>query len=239
MRLHLGQAVSKSSGIPEYHSYDEVALEYYDTKLHPTCADFRVACRIFLEQLFKAEKPQGRMADVGCGKSLLSEFVDQNLVLVDASAKMLSQNAGPSEKRLTNIEVKNFGVAEFDWIFAILADPFNSITAWKNIGLALKENGRCVFVVPSYKWVSSFRVKAPDERSGFAHFVKGDNSSVYLPSAIYPQFEQESLIAAAGLYATNVANVSVGDLPVVRSPKISEFLTAPNALIDVYRVQKH
>jgi hypothetical protein len=233
-----GPAAFKSSETLKMGSYDDVASEYYDAELHPTCADFRAASRVFLQTFFSKEKPQGRIADVGCGLSLLNGFVHENLVLVDSSIRMLRRNVGPAEKRLVNVEEKGFGSSEFDWVFAILADPFNSIPAWKNIREALRERGRGVFIVPSYCWVSKFRSRVPEERPRLARFVRADKSSVFLPSIVYSRAEQSALIESGGMLLTDFEQVFVRELSQISSFKISEFLLENDAILDVYCVEK-
>jgi SAM-dependent methyltransferase len=238
MKSLLGQVESKYLKIPELSSYDSVASEYYDAKLHPTCADFRVASGNCLRRVFASEKPRGRLADIGCGLSLVNELVSDNLVLIDKSEEMLAQNIGPAEKRLIDVEAENFGNLEFDWIFAILADPYNTPAAWKNIGAALKKGGECLFVVPSYRWTKVFRSRVADERDGFARFVRSDSSIVYLSSIVRPHEMQASLITSAGLHLTSVSHVTMSDMPYIQSPKVSEYLTAHDPLIDIYHVKK-
>ncbi|MFK4540372.1 SAM-dependent methyltransferase [Bradyrhizobium ottawaense] len=215
-----------------------MALEYYNPDLHPTCADFRVASRLFLESFFGEHKPTGRIADVGCGLSIVRDFVDRNLVLIDSSAQMLAKNLGSVEKRLLNVEEQSFGDAEFDWVFAILADPFNSIAVWRNIRSALKDGGRCIFVVPSYRWALNFRAHSSDERKGFACFRKADNSFVYLRSTILSPADQVELIEFAGLRFVNAVHVLMGELPEIKSPKISDALSKDQPLLDVYQAEK-
>lgn len=234
MKSLLGRAAFKSSGTLDVGSYEDVALEYYDAKLHPTCADFGIASRVFLQRLFREQSPRGRIADVGCGRSLLTEFVTKNLVLVDASPRMLAQNSESAEKRLVDLEKQSFAESEFDWIFAVLADPFNSAASWTNIRSALAEGGRCVFIVPSYHWASKFRGRVEEEMAGFARFVKSDNSSVFLPSMVYPEEQQIALIESIGMELTDFQQVFVSELQRINSPKISGFLAANDALLDVY-----
>ena len=116
----------KSSGLANRRTYDSVAGEYYDERLHPTCADFRSASRIYLARLFDELKPTGRIADIGCGRSLVAEFQQQNLVLIDESSEMLRQNVPFLESRCINVEREPIGASEFDWIFAVLGDPYNT-----------------------------------------------------------------------------------------------------------------
>jgi SAM-dependent methyltransferase len=238
MKSLLGRAAFKSSGILEIGSYEEVALEYYNAALHPTCADFRSASRIVLQRLFSRDAPQGRIADVGCGLSLLSEFVTENLVLIDASSKMLAQNSRNIEKRLVNVEERSFAQSEFDWVFGILADPYNSAQAWNNLSSALKVGGSCLFVVPSYRWASKFRSSVLEEQPGFAHFVKADNSSIFLPSIVYPQAEQFALIESVRMRVSNFEQIFVRELTNISSPKISKVLAADDPILDVYFTDK-
>ena len=229
-----GRVAFKSSETLEVGSYEDVALEYYDARLHPTCADFRAASRLFLEKLFREQNPGGRIADIGCGRSLLSEFVSDHLVLVDGSPRMLAQNLGVAEKRLANLEKSSFAQSEFDWIFAILADPFNSKAAWANISSALKRGGRCVFIVPSYQWVSKFRSSVEDERTGFARFLRENDAPIFLPSMVYPPQQQAALIESVGMRVTSFQQVFARELQQISSPKISGVLASDDALLDVY-----
>ncbi len=239
MKSPLGLAAYKSIGIHRGDApYDVVASEYYDERLHPTCADFRTASRFYLQRLFKLESPRGRIADVGCGRSLLTEFVLSDLVLVDESTRMLLQNGSDFQNRLANVEMESFGVEEFDWIFAILADPYNTLKAWKHIRESMKPGGRCVFVVPSITWATNFRKKHSEERNGLARFVLSDGRSVYLRSLILSASDQRDLITSVGLKLVGLQHVLAGDLPTIRSAKISEYLSAADAVLDVYRAEK-
>jgi SAM-dependent methyltransferase len=234
MNSLLGRAAFRSSGTLEVGSYEDVAPEYYNARLHPTCADFRAASRLFLEKLFREQNPRGWVADIGCGRSLVSEFVSDHLVLVDASPRMLAQNVGVAEKRLVDLEKSSFAQSEFDWIFAVLADPFNSKAAWANISSALNHGGRCVFIVPSYQWVSKFRSRVEEEKAGFARFVREDNAPIFLPSTVYPPQQQAALIESVGMRVTSFQQVFARELQQISSPKISRILAPDDALLDVY-----
>jgi hypothetical protein len=233
-----GLAVSRSSGIRERASYEDVAAEYYDERRHPTCADFREASRWYLKRVFELERPNGRLADIGCGLSLISEFTSDNLVLIDEARAMLEMNSHHPEKRKVNIVEMPFGSSEFDWIFAILADPYNEIGAWANIAKGLKQRGECVFMVPSFCWASKFRTSSKNELPGKARFDLFSGASLFLPSNILLPEDQEVLISAAGLESYRLDHVHVGDLAKIRSAKISSVLSDDDALLDVYRVRK-
>jgi SAM-dependent methyltransferase len=237
LKLRHGRGL-RSSEISEESSYDSVAAEYYDEKLHPTCADFRSASYIYLKKFFDLVKPAGRFADIGCGRSLLAAFQSHNLVLIDKSNQMVGQNAPSYEKRLLNVEQESFGEGEFDWIFAVLGDPYNSSKAWQNIYRALKVGGQCVFILPSICWAEKFRSRDNEERPNFARFVTSNGSTVFLRSLVVNPDQQKKMIADAGLSLVAIEHVLVGDLPFVRSPKISEFLAADQELLDIYRAEK-
>ena len=238
MKSLLGRAAFRSTETPRVGSYEDVASEYYDERLHPTCADFRDASKRFLLDFVQRERPEGRIADVGCGLSLLSEVLPSKPVLVDSSVQMLNRNGSAAEKRLVDVELSSFGDAEFDWIFAILADPYNSRPAWLNIARALKVGGRCLLIVPSHRWASQFRNGVADERIGYARFDRGDSSAVLLPSKVYSQVEQVSLLHSVGMRVIDCGHVYVREIPNVRSRKISEFLDRDDPLLDCYYAER-
>jgi SAM-dependent methyltransferase len=239
VKLRPGLAESRFIEIPDPATYDVVAKEYYDPILHPTCADFRCASLHYLQGEFQAPMLLGRVADVGCGESLLARFLsEKNLVLIDESSEMLNRNREGYEKRQIDVISSEIGVSEFDRIYAILGDPFNFVSSWRNIRTALKSQGQCFFVVPSYLWVTKFRECAPEEREGFARFDLADGKTTYLPSFVFSEADQLAIIEQAGLKMLAIDHVYVRDLPKVRSAKISGYLAATDALLDIYRVEK-
>jgi hypothetical protein len=238
MKLLRGLAVSRSSEIRERVSYGFVAAEYYNEQFHPTCADFREASRAYLKKIFEFERPVGRLADVGCGRSLISELTLENLVLIDEARAMLDLNLDCGEKRRVDIVETSFGDAEFDWIFAVLADPYNEMGAWTNIAKALRTQGQCVFIVPSYCWASKFRASSKKEISGKARFDLFSGESLFLPSTVLSPAQQEALISSSGLCVDRLDHAYVRDLNEIKSAKISNFLGQDDPMLDVYRVHK-
>ncbi|MDI4233413.1 class I SAM-dependent methyltransferase [Bradyrhizobium sp. Arg237L] len=226
----------KSSEAADPLTYDLVAREYYDESLHPTCADFRLASCIYLSSLFAKLSPKGRVADLGCGRSLIANFQTDHLVLIDESVAMLDQNPSTFERRKLDINREPFGSSEFDWIFAVLGDPYNSPAAWRNIRDALKSEGQCVFVVPSSEWARKFRAESADERPDLARFVTSRGDVVFLRSLIFEPEDQSRMISSVGLTLASFEQVKVRELPYVRSPKIFDVLSADQSLLDVYRV---
>ncbi|OJY00776.1 MAG: hypothetical protein BGP04_25085 [Rhizobiales bacterium 62-17] len=215
-----------------------VGAEYYDDQLHPTCADFRAASQVFLKKIFELNAPKGRIADIGCGRSLVREFAGDSLVLIDESASMLNLNIGHNEKRRINVINAPFGNTEFDWIFAVLGDPYNDIKAWRHIAGALKPSGRCVFIVPSYLWAVKFRKSTDEEVVGKARFDLSSGESLFLPSTILPFDQQTAMISSVGMLMECFDHVYVSDLPQIRSKKISEVLKDDDEVLDIYIAQK-
>lgn len=244
MQSHRGQGVSEYLKTHDEPSYSLVASEYYDPNLHPTCADFREASKKFVEDLLVSDKVQGRIADIGCGWSLLATLLrpaspDIELVLIDDSDEMLARNiCTPVETRRANVQMAPFGDAEFDWIFAILGDPYNTLRTWKNIRKALRRGGRCIFIVPSFAWAQAFRTRSDRERRGFARFVMSTGREVYLPSLILPPSEQKSLIEEAGLHVDSMSHVPASCILKIRSPKIAKILSPDEPILDVYMTKK-
>ena len=222
----------------EYDSYDAVASEYYDALLHPTCADFRAAATSYVAKLVAREKPVGKIADIGAGLSILQEFFDSKLVIVDLSIKMLGKNKSEIEKRAIDITKNSFGIDEFHWIFAMLGDPYNVDAAWRNISRAMRVGGQCVFCVPSLTWMRKFRLSNNIERENYARFDLSDGSVAFLRSIILSAEEQRSLGESVGLTLWATDHVIVGDLTDVRSPKISEYLSRDEPILDIYRFKK-
>ncbi|MGM5026907.1 class I SAM-dependent methyltransferase [Tardiphaga sp. 862_B3_N4_1] len=229
---------SRSLETSDGGTYEAVASEYYDECAHPTCADFRAASALYLTRLFDLELPTGRVADIGCGRSLLVDFNVRDLVLVDKSRGMLLHNSTSYEQRALDVERQEFGEREFDWIFAILGDPYNSPSAWGNIARALKAGAQCVFIVPALQWAQKFRSVEDKERVGFARFLTLNGDTVFLPSLIVDLDSQIEMISAVGLSLDAVDHVSVGQLPAIKSDKISGVLMESDHLLDVYRVRK-
>lgn len=178
------------------------------------------------------------MADIGCGRSLVREFATDNLALIDESESMLDLNFGHNDKRRINVVNSPFGSAEFDWVFAVLGDPYNEIGAWRHIAKALKPSGACVFIVPSYVWASKFRKSSNKEVVGKARFDLSTGESILLPSTVLSSDKQQTMISNVGLAMKRLDHVYVRDLPRVRSKKISQILNEDDEILDAYVIKK-
>jgi SAM-dependent methyltransferase len=163
---------------------------------------------------------------------------------VDESEAMLDWNKIDQKPRddfqvcISDIEAGPFGLEEFDWIFAVLADPYNTEQAWENISRALRAGGECVFIVPSFAWRDKFRARSAEERAGHARFLTKKGLEVFLPSIILDEVHQEAIVKQSGLVLDRIDHVRIRDMPKIRSPKISNFLEADDPIVDIYRTKK-
>src|ERR1700735_627719 len=117
-------------------TYEEIALEYYDVRRHPTCANFREATRIALRRFigrFGSEKQT--ICEVGAGRSILVEELTrfhlhaEKILLIDSSPSMLKYSERFREKRIsrsegdaTQLHLKSRSV---EILVSSLGDPYN------------------------------------------------------------------------------------------------------------------
>jgi SAM-dependent methyltransferase len=229
-------------------TYEAVAAEYYDEALHPTCADFRLACRIYLNRLLQIRSLRGKIADVGSGRSLLAEelLVDRRaegveLVLLDSSRMMLAYNRDhrlPFQARVVDVEREPFGSAEFDWAFCILGDPYNTAGTWRHVGQALRPGATCILIVPSLIWAMKFRSNQPEELPNAACFVTRLGTPIYLPSFIYDAAGQAALLSQGELQVCGHSTINLREMPSVSSPKIRQYLEPDDPVLDIYEAKR-
>jgi SAM-dependent methyltransferase len=200
-------------------SYEQVAIEYYDAKQHPTCLNFRQASQILCDRLIPTV-PAGRSCEVGAGDSLLAELFwrrtqDVNgLLLTDSSPRMLEYSRR-WELRHAVLEVALASQlpvpdASLHLLCASLADPYDDDRFWKEAERVLTPGGQCVVTSPSATWVNRFRVRGLPRDA--AEFELRDGSSVYLPSHVRPAAEERLLIERHGLRVLEEAEVDIGAL---------------------------
>ena len=199
-------------------TYEEIALEYYDSIRHPTCANFREASGYLLNEWLKQIHINGLLCEVGPGKSLLAELLDaQNivfdrLILIDSSLSMLAySNQWPNKgKHLILGDALKIPIASksIELLVSSLGDPYNEYNDckfWKEVYRVLKPGGISFFTTPSYEWVSKFRSEGD---MTIAEFELSDGRSAWVPSWIYPENKQLEIIMNNGLLVKEVAQVS-------------------------------
>lgn len=221
-------------------SYSDIASEYYDEALHPTCANFRQLSLRFLNRLLKRDEllsasSSQSILETGAGLSVfagstLSEIVLENkLVLQDRSSEMLahsqSANVEPADYLVCDARQIPAQENEFDLIVSSLADPYNDSQLWDEISRVIKPGGSWVLTTPSIDWAGQFREK---EELKFAEFLRADGQLFSVPSFTYPVDQMIKFVEAhgariqeyCGMRTSSVAgNVSeklnVGNNPVV------------------------
>lgn len=207
-------------------SYDAIAREYYDAKLHPTCANFNDASSQLLARLVPAVDP-GRACEVGAGRSSLASIFAQRgaalsgLRVSDASVAML-EHAAPWRRKGVQLIVapaQELPIADhsLDVVVASLLDPYDDERSWQEFRRVLAPGGVCIVTAPSWTWASRYR---PAGARHDAIFELANGEVVNVPSMIRPSTEQRSLLMAAGFALHMEDEVRLCDLREPVSPKL-------------------
>ena len=221
-------------------SYSDIASEYYDEALHPTCANFRQLSLRYLNKLLERGEPftassSQSILETGAGLSVFAGLIsseialNNKLVLQDRSCEMLAHslnaNVGPAEYIVCDARQIPVQENEFDLIVSSLADPYNDSHLWGEISRVIKPGGSWILTTPSIDWAGQFREK---EELKFAEFLRADGQIFSVPSFTYSVGQMINSVEAhgariqeyCGMTTSSVAgNVSeklnVGNNPVV------------------------
>jgi SAM-dependent methyltransferase len=207
-------------------TYSDVALEYYNAGLHPTCANFREASQYFLAPWFvKLIQIRSRVLETGAGHSIVSDWLHDSgkrvsiFVASDVSLRMLSNSprfGSGSVYCLCDAKQLPFANNSFDVIVSSLGDPYNSAEFWRETARVLSPGGHVAFTTPSFEWAQQYR-----NGIDFAEFVMNDGEVVTVPSRIEEQREQERLIECAGLSVVSKRHIFEYEIQKTRrSPKL-------------------
>jgi len=214
-----------------FGTYEMLALEYYDSMRHPTCANFRQASFFLLRNWLRHFLLTNELiCEVGPAKSLVAELLSQqgcvldNIILADSSPTMLSysshwyhQGVSPILGDAESLPIASGTIAV---LVSSLGDPYNNYRFWKEADRVLKRDGFVIFTTPSYEWTSSYR---GDNKDAFtsAEFELLDGSYISVPSLVYPVDEQIRLIESSGFALEEVSHIPISALEqVTLSPKI-------------------
>jgi SAM-dependent methyltransferase len=208
-------------------TYEDLAAEYYDAELHPTCANFREASEGLLAKWVGSLDAAGWIADMGAGESAVAPIlIDagtsiERLVLLDSSVSMLRHSAvwgGMGAHLLVGdscrVPLMN---ASTMCVVASLGDAFNVQTFWQECARVLLGGGQVLFTTPSYEWARGFRTPAD---SHCAVFDLQGGVSLAVPSIILPLEEQIGLIESAGLFIKEVQEFLTPAARLTLSPKL-------------------
>lgn len=212
-------------------SYGRVASEYYDTRRHPTCANFRQASRLLLE-LLVPKSMAARSCEIGAGSSLLAELLWRRhgsldyLLITDAQPEMLEHSRDWERRgaKLAIASADSIPVPDesLDLVVASLADPYDDDSLWEEVFRVLTPRGSCVITVPSATWAHRFRTD--DTPDNAAEFELADQSKVYVPSLVRSREEERVLIENQGLHVIREmsAPLKVLDEPISRKLRVLE-----------------
>lgn len=233
----------------DINRYKYVAAEYYDDKLHPTCANFRHLSKLFFKEKLTTYK-NGNIIEVGAGKSVVAEILLENdidistLTITDLTEEMLGysnvyMDFGASLSIEDATILQGIDDNTGDLICSSLGDPYNLLLFWETAHRVLKRNGRVLFTTPSYEWALKYR--AVESKSGLdeAVFTLSDSSLVYVDSYVYPLPVLKKNIESAGLIVVDVVcyginyltqekisfkivNIAEGDKPIIVGLEISK-----------------
>lgn len=231
------------------NTYEILATEYYDSARHPTCANFRQASYFIIDgwlQLLLSQN--GRVCEVGSGKSIIAELMTQhghiidNLFLVDSSPSMLaySNHGGVHGAKLilSNAEKLPIPSGSIAVVVSSLGDPYNSPQFWRETSRILKRGGLVLFTTPSYEWAVAFRGESEDAFTT-AEFELVNGRRVRVPSIIHPIDEQIQLIESKGFAIEEVSHVAISALDRrTLSPKLSILQKSGSRVVSGYLARK-
>lgn len=192
----------------EFGEYEEAANEYYDAKLHPTCANFRTLSYFFIEALLSASPRHfSRCLEIGAGRSVLAELRKKGLdrfgqlTISDKSKSMLrhSRDLVPfyDLELLLDVEdvpeMRRVCAERYDLVVASLADPYNGNALWRSLKEIVNIAGQVILTTPSYEWARAFRKESQSKLYDVAEFITSGGSNLYFRSVVFPPDEQISM----------------------------------------------
>lgn len=191
-------------------SYEQVAAEYYDPDLHPTCHNLRVGSEIGLRGVFESLRPGSALyLELGAGASLAEHeaFDNATVVCVDLNPAMLAHSTRGSLAVADAFELPCRSAA-FEGVFGSLIDPFNVPALYDEVRRALRPGGCFAFTVPDVTWVR--HNQAADELPPHsAGITLQSGETVIVPSYVWSYAEQENRLLEAGF-----SDISRIDVPV-------------------------
>lgn len=182
---------------PKLGSYSQVAKEYYDSSLHPTCANFRdlslsfIASRL-VDWPFPESSERMKLLETGAGLTCFDDpsinFKSDrfDITLQDSSAEMLqhSRDFFDNNAHFIISDARSIPVRddEFDLVVSSLADPYNDEFFWKEVARVTCDGGYWLLTVPSHDWAKEFR---STDQAQVAEFFLANGEIIGVPSLTY------------------------------------------------------
>ena len=209
-------------------SYEDVAGEYYEPALHPTCASLReLSLNYMLPRMARLMAGDGRLVEIGAIGSVLAPAaaaagVDMSrVVLIDSSPAMLGHSSAWAARGARLIEadaaVTGLPGGSAGLVVAALGDPYNEPAFWREVARILRPNGACLFTAPSFEWASRFRPEGEGEQ---AEFLRRDGAILLMKSNVPNRAGQAAMLAAAGLAMDDEQGLTTSALDLAPAPKL-------------------
>jgi len=212
--------------------YADIAPEYYDKILHPTCDYFGMLSAVSISNYVRDLEVNSVWVEVGAGASQISWPNNLSVISSDLNLGMLLQGSDTSRKLLVcNAYQMPLKPLVADGIVGSLADPYNDEKWWAEAHRILKRNGDLIFTVPSYAWAMQFR---NSNNMMNAEFLTARGCVHLLPSYIYETQSQITKLTEQGFdFVKYLAVRKTGEAP----PKV-EFLSNSESVLDFYHFRK-
>lgn len=190
-------------------AYELLAREYYDSRLHPTCANLREASKVLIRDWFRKFVDNAPVCEIGAGRSVAAELLLEmqrplsDLCLTDSVSAMLDYSkkweSAVAKAIVADAADLPYAAGSFDLCVASLGDPYNQPGFWSELARVMSAHAHAIFTTPSYEWASRYRADPSDEASSFsAEFLLADGSTIHAPSMVFQREEQVRLIEGAG-----------------------------------------
>ncbi len=212
--------------------YADIAPEYYNKSLHPTCEYFGQCSSFSISRYLQALDPNSFWLEVGAGRSQILWPSNVYAIITDLNFGMLSGRNNRSHATLVcNASQLPFKDSAASGLVGSLADPYNDHSWWSEAQRVLMDGGDLIFTVPSYTWATRFRTKHELMKAEFLSVTGRVHS---LPSLIYEKQSQISKLAKHGFEFVYYSGVEkVGETP----PKV-EVLSGKEPVLDLYHFRK-
>jgi hypothetical protein len=125
-------------------------------------------------------------------------------------------------------------------IISLLGDPYNSERFWSEASRVLKTGGLAFFTTPSWDWANAFREEAAEERVNTARFLTGEGDSLYIPSNIVTEIEQNQMMKKFGLHVVDILHFRLEQLRTraYTSRKLTDYINSATPIVTAFCAKK-